>query len=60
MSYSQKWFDLASSERSRIDGTLPFTRSPGTLPADGNGYWVQDKTYSSCGTSVARKTFRPA
>lgn len=60
LSYSQKWSDLASSDRDRIEGTLPFSRSTGTLPVDGNGYWVQDRTYSSSGTSVARRTFRPA
>ena len=60
LSYSQKWFDLASSDRDRIKGTLPFSRSTGALPADGNGYWVQDRTYSSSGTSVARRTFRPS
>lgn len=59
LSYSQKWFDLGLSDRARIEGTLPFVRSSGALPADGNGYWVQDKTYSSTGTSVARRTFRP-
>lgn len=60
LSYSQKWFGLGSSERDRVEATLPFSRSTGTLPADGNGYWVQDKTYSSSGTSVARRTFRPS
>lgn len=60
LSYSQKWFDLASSDRDQIKATLPFSRSAGTLPTDGNGYWVQDKTYSSSGTSVARRTFRPS
>jgi hypothetical protein len=59
LSYSQNWFDLASAARDRIEDTLPFSRSTGTLPADGNGYWVQDKTYSSSGTSVSRRTFRP-
>ncbi len=60
LSYSQKWLDLASSDRDRIKEGLPVSRSTGTLPADGNGYWVQDKTYSSSGTSVARRTFRPS
>ncbi|MCZ7538028.1 MAG: hypothetical protein M5T61_20275 [Acidimicrobiia bacterium] len=41
LSYSQKWFGLGSSERDRMEATLPFSRSTGTLPADGNGYWVQ-------------------
>ena len=60
LSYSQKWFDLASPDRDRIAATLPFSRTGGTLPADGNGYWIEDKTYSSTGTSVARRTFRPS
>jgi hypothetical protein len=59
LTYSQKWSNLASADRDRIKKSLPFSRSTGTLPTDGNGYWVQDRTYTSSGTSVARKTFRP-
>jgi len=60
LSYSQKWFDLTSSDRDRIKEGLPISRAAGTLPADGNGYWAQDRTYTSSGTSVARRTFRPS
>lgn len=60
LSYSQKWFELASSERDRIELGLPVSRSAATLPVDGNGYWVQDKTYSSSGTSVERRRYRPS
>lgn len=60
MSYSQKWFDLTPTQRDAVKASIPVSRSAGTLPADGNGYWTADKTYSNGGTSVARRTFRPA
>ncbi|MEX2375379.1 MAG: hypothetical protein WD942_07300 [Dehalococcoidia bacterium] len=60
LSYSQKWFDLASSDRDRFNEELPISRAAGQLPADGDGYWFQDRTYTSSGTAVARRTFRPS
>jgi hypothetical protein len=59
MSYSDSWWNLSESSRDRIKGQLPITRSPRSLPGDGDGYWVSDRTYSNGGVSVSRKTFRP-
>lgn len=57
---SQKWFNLSQSEKDAVQKKLPFRRTSGTLPSDGNGYWLYDRTYTNGGTSVSRKTFRPA
>ena len=59
MSYSASWYELTSEAQAKIKDSLPFTRTPGSLPGDGNGYWVSDRTYGNGGTSVARETFRP-
>lgn len=60
MSYSQRWHGLTQHERDAVKVTLPISRTSGALPADGNGYWTVDKTYTSGGTAVSRKTFRPS
>ena len=60
MSYSQKWFGLTQAQRDAVKATVPISRSTGALPADGNGYWASDRTYTNGGTSVSRRTFRPA
>lgn len=59
MSYSSKWFGLTDSERSSFKSTLPIQRSSGSLPSDGLGYWVTDKTYAAGGFAASRKTFIP-
>lgn len=60
LTHSSAWHHLASTERERIERSLPVTRTPGTLPSDGNGYWVSgDKTYSSSSVGLGRSTFRP-
>lgn len=59
LSYSQEWWNLTQAQKNTIKAKLPVHRSPGTLPSDGNGYWVSDRTYTNGGTSVSRKTFRP-
>ena len=59
LSYSQKWRNLTPEARKALKDRLPIRRSPGALPADGNGYWVSDRTYSSGGVAVSRRTFRP-
>ena len=60
LSYSQKWFDLTQVKKNAVKDRLPFCRSTGTLPSDGNGYWISDRIYTNGGTSVSRRTFRPA
>ena len=59
LSYSWAWFSLPETEKHKIRARLPFTRTSGSLPTDGNGYWVADRTYSNGGVTVARRTFRP-
>ena len=59
LSYSSKWNALTPTQKKDIKDDLPVSRSPGTLPNDGNGYWVSDRTYSNGGVSVTRRTFRP-
>lgn len=60
LTYSQKWVSLTQAEKDAVKDKLPVHRSPGILPSDGNGYWVSDRTYADGGTSVSRRTFRPA
>ncbi len=56
---TQKWWALTQPDRDRIEARLPFKRTNGAAPADGNGYWTTDKNYHSGGKSLSRKTFRP-
>lgn len=59
MSYSRKWFGLPASEREAIKSGLPVQRSAGSLPSDGSGVWVSDKSYSANGVGLSRTTFKP-
>jgi hypothetical protein len=59
MSYTQAWFDLSQSEQDTVKSQHPISRSTGHLPSDGSGYWRTDRTYSSAGVAIERKTFRP-
>jgi hypothetical protein len=59
MTTSSSWSQLSQEERDRISGTLPFKRAAKDGPKDGLGYWQEDRSYSSNGVSLSRKTFRP-
>lgn len=59
LTFSFKWEILQFDERTRIENVLPFRRTDGTLPSDGNGYWTSDRSYSSASIGVTRKTFKP-
>ena len=59
LSFSQKWFGLTQTEKDAVGDGLPFRRSSGTLPSDGDGYWLSDRSYSNGGMSLSRRTFRP-
>lgn len=59
MSYSSSWFELTDAERGSVGSEHPIDRTAGELPSDGIGYWVTDRTYTSSGVSVERKTYRP-
>jgi hypothetical protein len=60
LSYNDTWFDLSERERSTIEATLPISRSFGSLPYDGNGYWTTDHGYSAGDVGLGRSTFRPS
>ena len=56
---SSKWNNLTGAQQSDFESGLPFQRTPGSAPVDGNGYWQVDHGYSAGGVRVARRTFRP-
>lgn len=56
---SSKFFALPEREQARIEASLPVRRTPGQAPADGNGYWVTDRSYAADGVGTQRRTFRP-
>ena len=57
--YSGKWASLSPGAQQAIEARLSIKRSHGQAPGDGNGYWSTDRTYSSQGIGVQRRTFRP-
>ena len=59
MSYSDKWWKLTDTQRSKFKSALPFQRTAGSAPVDGNGYWQVDHGYTAGGVRISRKTFRP-
>jgi hypothetical protein len=59
LTYSDGWFKLSQDERDRMKELLPIQRVMKDGPKDGNGYWQQDRTYSSSGVAMPRSTFRP-
>lgn len=59
LTYSGRWDQLRADERRRIEARLPFNRIEGYAPQDGDGYWVNDRSYSSQGVGTQRRTFRP-
>ena len=54
------WYALSASERVKIESALPFQRVGRDAPADGSGYWVSEKNYSSGGVALDRQSFRPS
>ena len=57
LTYNQAWLNLPESEQARFKNGLPFQRTPGTEPGV-NGYFVQDKMYSSGGRALERMRVR--
>ena len=57
LTYSAKWWLLTQAERDAFEGTLPLQRSGGSEPGV-NGYFMDDRTYSAGGRSLARATVR--
>jgi hypothetical protein len=56
---SAKWYKLTPEERITIKNELPVQRGTSDGPRDGNGYWTMDRTDSSGGITMPRKTFQP-
>lgn len=59
MTWSSKWGQLSQAEKDKVFDSLPIKRPTGEGPKDGLGYWQDDRSYSSSGISLSRKTFRP-
>ena len=57
--YTPAWSALSATEKARIEGGLPFSRTSGTSPSDGAGRWVVDRGYAADGTGIQRRTFIP-
>lgn len=57
MEYSQAWFNLTDPQRTAFQAALPFKRVT-TDPPTVNGYFADDKTYSSGGRSLGRSSVR--
>jgi len=54
-----KWDNLSQSEREKIRASIPIKRNGAAEPAVGLGnVWVEDKVYSSNGTSFTRRTLK--
>ena len=59
LEYSGKWDSLSSAAQQQVEDRITIKRSYGQAPRDSNGYWSTDRTYSSQGIGVQRRTFRP-
>jgi hypothetical protein len=59
MTTSFKWSNASASDKEAFLKTLPFTRSSGSPPQDGNGYWETDRNYYAGGVGLGRRSFKP-
>lgn len=57
LTYSAAWWELTSDQRAAIVNQLPLQRTTGSEPQV-NGYFTNDKTYSSGGRSLGRTSLR--
>ncbi len=53
------WSALTDAGRQTFNARLPFVRTAADSPTDGDGYWIEDRTYSASGVLLPRRTFRP-
>lgn len=51
--------ELSSSEKKRVEDSIPVNRSAGDEPGTVDGVWENDKTYSSGGVAMQRRVFKP-
>lgn len=59
LSYSDSWTGLTAEEKEIVKNRHPVDRGYGEPPVDGTGYWQEDRSYSSGGVGVSRRTYRP-
>lgn len=58
LTYSSAWDLLSSAQQSAVKQALPFQRVGAPQPAVENGYFADDRAYSSGGRSLARASVR--
>lgn len=58
LTYSAAWDALTAEQRIAVKQQLPLQRVSGSNAAVSNGYFVDDKTYSSGGRSLGRASVR--
>lgn len=58
LTYSAAWDDLTPDERAAIKRQLPLQRVGSSEPTVSNGYFADDKTYSSGSRSLGRASVR--
>lgn len=58
LTYNISWYLLTTDQRKAIEVRLPLQRTAGSEPAVSNGYFANDKTYSSGGRSLGRASVR--
>jgi hypothetical protein len=54
------WYALSDRERASVNSNHSVNRIDGSLPSDGEGYWVNDHGYSAGGVGLGRRTYRPS
>jgi hypothetical protein len=58
--HTSAWLALSKSEREAFESLLPIERVVSDEPGAEGGYWVQsDRSYSSGGVGVVRRSYRP-
>lgn len=60
LTHNLKFSLLPAEQRRRFKEALPITRSEGSPPSDGRGYWTSDRNYYSGGCGLGRQTFQVA
>lgn len=58
LTYSSAWALLTSDQREAVKKMLPLQRVGGSEPSVSNGYFADDKTYSSGGRALGRSSVR--
>ena len=58
LTYSSAWDALTAEQRAAVKVRLPLQRVSGSESAVSNGYFADDKTYSSGGRSLGRASVR--